>query len=70
MQSQGGFSIYILEGQGSVHNNTELSPGVMWKAEAGSDKHVDICKKISKKSVAGAAWFLSAYSKCKRREIN
>lgn len=36
----------------------ELSPGVTWKAETGSDKHVHISKEISKKSVAGAAWFL------------
>lgn len=35
----------------------ELSPGVMWKAEAGSDKHVHTSKEISKKSIAGAAWF-------------
>lgn len=35
----------------------ELSPGVTWNAEAGSDKHVDTSMEIFKKSVVGAARF-------------
>ena len=36
----------------------KLSSGVMWKAEAISDKFRDILTEISKKSVVSASWFL------------